>query len=225
MDKKQMLLDMDMIDKMRSDMAAINCHSHTTIKYQDDILNLLQSEADSVSCDVIEVGCYLGGLTTQLSYACAALGKRLHIIDINIQYLNNTLHHMDRLGVGKNILCFTGDLETFLSTVRFGHPPLLIVIDGDHTYDGVIKDINAILKYQPQTKHLVFHDFSLRYIQPELANIRVDKAIQDTLGILRPILPFGSEITEDALLATSPVANGHFHELGTHEGAHIRLEL
>jgi len=223
MDKKQMLLDMDMIDTMRSDMAAVNCQSHTTIKYQDDILNLLQSEADSVSCDVIEIGCYLGGLTTQLSYACAALGKRLHVVDINIQYLNNTLHHMDRLGVGKNVLCFTGDLETFLSTVRFDHPPLLIVIDGDHAYDGVIKDINAILKYQPQTKHLVFHDFSLRYVQPELANIRVDKAIQDTLGSLRPILPFGSEVKEGAPLATSPASDGHFHELGMHEGAHIHL--
>ena len=225
MDKKQMLLDIDMIDKMRSDMAAINCHSHTTIKYQDDILNLLQSEADSVSCDVIEVGCYLGGLTTQLSYACAVLGKRLHIIDINIQYLNNTLYHMDRLGVSQNVLCFTGDLETFLSTVRFEHPPLLIVIDGDHTYDGVAKDINAIMKYQPKTKHLVFHDFSLRYIQPELANIRVDKAIQDSLGDIKTILPFGTEITKDAPLVTSPGSDGHFHELGTHEGAYIRLEL
>lgn len=70
---------------------------------------------------------------------------------------------------------------------------------------------------------LVFHDFSLRYIQPELANIRVDKAIQDKLD--RPILPFGTEITEDAPLSTSPATNGHFHQLGTYEGAHIRLEL
>jgi hypothetical protein len=216
-------LDPNEIKRIRTVMAEAGCASHTSDLYQDEVLQILDADGTQESGAVIEVGCYLGGLTVQLAYACLKLGRRLHVVDINCQYMGTALHHITSLGLSKNVAAFLGDLQSYLSGVSFPRPLSAVVIDGDHRYDAVLADIKALVHGTSRPKHVVFHDFSLRYSTPELQDVRVDKAVRDGFGPHAELIPIGSVAGQDSVLRTVPEADGHFHEIGQPEGIHVRV--
>ena len=61
--------------------------------------------------------------------------------------------------------------------------PFLFVVDGDHRYDGVVSDLWNILTSYPEARYGVFHDFSLRYDRANHRDVRVDRALLDTLAM------------------------------------------
>jgi hypothetical protein len=86
---------------------------------------------------------------------------------------------------------FQGDLGSFLSQTTTSDRCILVFIDGDHTYDGVLKDIRAILQSRlARPLSIAFHDFALRYADDVAPNVRVDDAIFDALGN-ETLMPMG----------------------------------
>lgn len=209
------------IERIRAHMRAANCHSYTSRRYQDQVLDLLDKNSSHPGA-IVEIGCYLGGLTTQLAYACKALGKQLYVIDINFSYLARTAAAIDQLGVAGSVSLFHGNLHKFCSVTQIKPAPLLFVVDGDHRYDGVVSDLWNILGSYPEARHAVFHDFSLRYDKPGYQNVRVDRALLDTLGGSFPIQPFGQMVSPNSGFHLSPSPrDGHYHEEGQPEAALI----
>jgi len=216
-------LDAEKVNDIRQRGAEEKHGSQTTPAYQDDVLRILESGGMDQPGDVIEVGCFLGGLTAQLAYACSVLNKTLHVVDVNVNYLAGAMHHLEGLGVSRNVVYFLGTLDSYLSRTRFNDPLFLVVVDGDHSYEGVLADIKSVLKYQPVTRNLIFHDYSLRYNTPDMQHVRVDKAIIDAFDGVRDIRPVGSLACAEGPLKIVPQPNGHYHEEGFHEGAHVEL--
>ena len=214
-------LDAAEIERIRAHMRSANCHSHTSRRYQDQILELLDKSSGHPGA-IVEIGCYLGGLTTQIAYACKALGKPLFVIDINFSYLAKTAASLDQLGLAGNVSLFHGDLRKFCAVAQIKPAPLLFIVDGDHRYDGVVSDLWSILVTYPEARQAVFHDFSLRYDKPGYQNVRVDQALLDTLGGSFPIQPFGQMVDPNSGFHLSPSPrDGHYHEEGQPEAALI----
>jgi hypothetical protein len=71
-------------------------------------------------------------------------------------------------------------MAEFAEVIRLEHKPLLVFVDGDHTYSGVVKDIKAIYQLNRRPYTIAFHDFSLRSFRYE--NIDVNKAIYHAFG-------------------------------------------
>ena len=171
---------------------------------------------------VVEVGCYLGGLTAQLAYACKVLGRPLFVIDINWSYLAKTAAALDQLGSPGPVTFFHGDLRSFCATMQIKPAPFLFVIDGDHRYSGVVSDLWSILTSYPDARYGVFHDFSLRYDKASHQDVRVDRALMDTLGLDFPIHAFGKMAAPDSGFHLSPSPrDGHYHQEGQPEAALI----
>ena len=80
------------------------------------------------------------------------------------------------------------DLPTFVQNSPDYHKPVLVFVDGDHRYDGVVADIRAIRSLATQPYACAFHDFSLRYADGSLIDVRVDRAIKDELGPEAPLV-------------------------------------
>jgi hypothetical protein len=102
----------------------------------------------------IEVGTYKGGSLQVLSALCAEVDS----IDIDPT--------VSKLLAGQfsNVNFHTGNSSELLPELLEGHtakgkPVGFVLIDGDHSTEGVRRDINAILSVKPQTTLLVLmHD-------------------------------------------------------------------
>jgi SAM-dependent methyltransferase len=200
---------------IRSKLASEGKHSHTSSKFQDDLIGIIEEFGD-LGDSVIEVGCFKGGLTAQLALICEQLGKRLFVIDIDLRNLNLASESVNGAIQGSNVVYHLGDLQSFFnkhgSTIR----PSVVFIDGDHRYNGVVADIKACCKTPSPPVTLVFHDFSLRYVTGPFIDVRVDKAIYDTLGE-NIKLKFIGTLSGSGEVA----ANEFFHEKGLSEGVAV----
>jgi hypothetical protein len=163
---------MNGFDQLRQRLIAENCASYSSIKYQDDVLRFIVENADKGG-DIIEVGCYKGGMTAQLAVMANKLRRRLCVVDTSMVWLDHTQALLERLGVlGPTTFFYCGHLSILVAT-----PTLVIVLDADHRYNAVGADIVAIKKIQPYA--VVFHDFSLRHVSEQYG---VDRAIYDSFG-------------------------------------------
>jgi hypothetical protein len=98
------------------------------------------------------------------------------------------------------------------------------LIDGDHFYKGVVADIRALLAMRTRPFGVAFHGYSLRYANPEGAEIRVDRALHDTLGQNFPHLKIGETSRPGGPLQTAPRPDDpHYHEIGCSEGVLIEF--
>jgi SAM-dependent methyltransferase len=212
------------IENINLAMAKVGCSSHTSKNYQNDVLELILA-GENIAGDVIEVGCYLGGLTAILAHATEIIGKKLYVVDISAEYVAIAKKEIEKNGLGTNIIFHVGDLADFLRYQRFSDPLYACIIDGDHHYKGVVADIRTILDKIPETKNVVFHDYSLRYTeQSGLSDVRVDKAIHDTFPSSTTISFIGEKAGEGQVLRIIPSADGHYHEKGKYEGALVKLK-
>lgn len=207
--------------EIRRKLEEIGRFSHTTQKFQDDLIDFVVQNHDRGG-SLIEVGCFHGGLTVQLAHVARPYGLHLDVIDISRQYLDVARDTVSTFGYGDRVAFHKTTLTQFLAE-RDGPAPLLVFIDGDHRYDGVVADIRAVMGMPERPYACAFHDFSLRYADGPLTNVRVDRAILDEFGPEAPLHRIG-ETAGDGQLRTVPGADRHYHEPGQPEGVLIVLE-
>lgn len=211
----------DELRQIRDVIAQEKCQSQTSIKFQDDIFQFILDNQKH-GRGVIEVGCYKGGSSAILAVACNKLGWPLYIVDISIEYLNIAKDLLNKLDLAKETTFFHGTLQEFVAKVELKAPPLLVVIDGDHVYEGVLKDIKSLYSFSTRSFAAAFHDFSLRH---NILNERVDKAILDFFGKDIPLIDIGVRFDENTTypLKSRPNPDGHYCELDGPEGVIVKL--
>lgn len=102
----------------------------------------------------IEIGTYKGGSLQIISKKA----KRVYSIDTSPECKETLGEHFD------NVEFLTGDskqlLSSLLNRIRDKNESLgFVLIDGDHSTEGVRTDINAVLQYVPVCPlYVVFHD-------------------------------------------------------------------
>src|SRR4051812_44813381 len=147
---------------IRSKLAGMGNHSHTTDKFQNDLMGYayrFAGEGDSL----IEVGCFRGGLTAQFAEVGKQLNKHVHVIDIDPGYLEVAKQSAEATSGTENVSFHLCNLPAFVEGIGKGVNVSLALIDGDHSYDGVVADLRALLSMAPRPFAVAFHDFSLRY--------------------------------------------------------------
>jgi hypothetical protein len=209
------------LEAVRSKLKTLERASHTTDRFQDQILSFIeQNQAQGHS--IIEVGCYHGGLTAQLALVARTYGLDLHVVDIDAHYLGVAADTVAQCGLEGAAKFHLMDLATLVASTRLGLH-VLVFVDGDHRYDGVVADIKAIRSMNPAPFACAFHDFSLRYADGPLTDVRVDRAVLDEFGRSVELLPIGEIAGESLILRTEPGEDRHYHESGMPEGVVIRL--
>jgi len=123
---------------IRQRLDELGNHSHTSLNFQDDIWNFVRKHA-SYGNAVVEVGCYRGGLTAQLAYLCAQLGKLLYVIDVSDEYLTITKNTVRAYVMTRMSRYYCGDFSRFVKEGFATSQVILTFIDGDHRYEGCSK--------------------------------------------------------------------------------------
>jgi hypothetical protein len=209
------------IERVRGVVANENCQSQTSIKFQDDVFEfILKNQKHGKG--IVEVGCYKGGSSAILALACKTVDWPLYIVDISVEYLDITKRLLEKLGFINHVFYFHGTLNEFAARTEFIESPLLVLIDGDHEYAGVLKDIESLYLFSRLSYAAAFHDFSLRH---NVLNERVDKAIVDFFGKDIPLMNIGVCFDKNTSypLKDRPNPDGHFCELDGPEGVIIKL--
>ncbi|ANN79909.1 class I SAM-dependent methyltransferase [Bordetella flabilis] len=214
---------MGSINTVRKTLNEMGNHSHTTQKFQDDLLDYISAYATQGDC-LIEVGCFRGGLTAQFAWLGKQLGQHVHVIDIDPGYMQIAGEAIEATSDTSNVSFHLCDFTTFVNGEGRDIRPSFALIDGDHYYDGVVADIKALLSMKTRPAGVAFHDFSLRYADPDLSKIRVDLALTDTLGKDFPHRKLGEISREGGPLRTKPQDdNSHYHEVGYSEGVLVEF--
>ncbi|MDB5415458.1 MAG: hypothetical protein JWR10_3793 [Rubritepida sp.] len=207
----------------REKLRELGNHSHTTEKFQNDLVHYAEAFA-SQGNSLIEVGCFRGGLTAQLALIGKRLGQHLHVVDIDAGYLEVARQSVKAISGTRNVTFHLCDFATFTKRAGRKVRSSLTLIDGDHYYKGVVADIRALLAMPIRPFGVAFHDYSLRYASPELSEIRVDRALHDTLGEDFPHIPIGEMSRPGGPLQMNPAGKDvHFHQEGCSEGVLIEF--
>lgn len=107
---------------------------------------------------VLEIGRLAGKSTV-----CLALGARdgngqpIYSIDYDPKYTQPAVDALREFGVEDRVTVVTGD--SAVQARRLPSPFAAIFVDGDHTYDGVRRDIEAIHDLLGPDGVLLFHDY------------------------------------------------------------------
>jgi len=169
---------------IRKELERIGSASCTSLTFQDQLLSYLDMNAHRGDF-LIEVGCFRGGMTAQLAAFAQDRGKVLHVVNVDRGMLEHARSAV-RAALGESPSCvryFEGSLTRFLEEAKPQGRCILVFIDGDHHYQGVVDDVRAVLDSAlPRPISLCFHDYSLRYTEADHRDVRVDRAIRDVLG-------------------------------------------
>ena len=181
------------LNRMRNLLLKVGSKSSTSIPYQDAIARFIFENVHKGGV-IIEVGCYKGGLTAQLALMAKVSGSHLCTIDIAPEWISHTKVLLEKFNLNTHTTYYCGTFDNFADTTTFGKRPLLLVIDGDHRYEFVLKDIQSIYRLNKIPYAVAFHDFSLRYVNTY--NTFVDRAIFDSFGPDIELLRIGAQIDE-----------------------------
>lgn len=184
--------------------------SQTKTTYQDNVLFFLRSNAFRGD-NVIEVGCYRGGLTVQYAYLCHELGKHLYVIDIDEENLKHTQGLVQELGFAECATFHLMDYEAFTRSASFPGNTIATVVDADHSYEGCRRDCLTLQKVMRSSYGVVFHDFTLRYTGWD--GVGVDRAIYEVFGQDVRLYPIGFQ----SVASETPTPEGAYLE--SNEGA------
>ena len=214
-----------MFDKQFEEIRAVSsemgCFSWTTREYQDDILNFIIENRDR-GCGIIEVGCYKGGLSALLAFVCKEFGWPFYTIDVDPTAIDSTTKLLKRLKLDQIATIHLGNLSSFVSATTLSERPTLIILDGDHRYEAVVRDIQDTFKLNQLSHAAVFHDFTLRH---PTSGEKVDQAVRDCFGSDCPVRPIGAKMLGDGKYPTKekPSEDGHWWEVPGSEGAIVEL--
>jgi predicted O-methyltransferase YrrM len=219
------MLDPARIAEIREKLVARDSHSWTSATFQNQLLSFINLNAHRGDF-VIEVGCFRGGLTSQLADVTSQLGKELYVVDVDQAMLDHAAETV-RAATGSipdSTRFFRGDLESFLSQPRMSDRCILAFIDGDHRYDGVIRDIRTLLDSRlVRPLSIAFHDYALRYADESLADVLVDDAIRDALRG-ETLMPMGDLAGLSSLnTEPSPATHQAYYYKGGSEGVLVTL--
>jgi len=125
---------------------------HMSSKEKSALIYLLEQIRPEVA---IEIGTLRGGSLQAIS----KFTKKVYSIDINPEV------EQELNGRFKNVDFLTGDSKEIIPELlrqikKEGKKLEFVLIDGDHSTEGVRNDINAILKYYPidSPLYIIFHD-------------------------------------------------------------------
>jgi hypothetical protein len=213
------------VNSLEADLRAIREYtrgegkfSWTSDAYQKDIVELVKKQP-SGGC-LVEVGCFRGGLSAQLAYMCRVYGHQFVYIDIDASAILSTVNLLTDLGISVYTRAYHGTLQTFAESFSIQKTIPLLVLDGDHEYAMVKKDIQTIFALPKMPEQIIFHDYSLR---SESTGENVQRAIEEMLPG-RTVSPVGQiysgtgHPTKDA-----PQPDGHYWEVPGSEGALVVL--
>lgn len=206
------------LERVRDHSKKIDRFSWTSDAYQRDLLSFVVDNADKGGC-VIEVGAYKGGLTVQLATICEKLGLELYCIDAWDQAVQMTNEHLEGLGLSAHVHYAT--FGAFVASNPTLPKPVLLILDGDHSYDVVKADIADSRRLDPQPHAIAFHDFSLRH---PTSGERVDEAVAEEFpaGLIRHI---GTQFTGHGhATQANPQPDGHFWKVPGSEGAIVIID-
>ncbi|TCV83092.1 MULTISPECIES: class I SAM-dependent methyltransferase [Methylomonas] len=208
-------------EEIRAISSEMGCFSWTTREYQDDILNFLITNRHQ-GRGVVEVGCYKGGLSALLALVCEKFEWPFYTIDVDQSAIDSTRGLLERLNLDRVATIHLGDLGSFVSNTRLSERPALIILDGDHRYDAVVKDILDTYRLNMLPYAAVFHDFTLRH---PTSGEKVDQAVRDCFGTDYPINPIGAKMIGDGKypIKEKPSDDGHWWEVPGSEGAIVEL--
>lgn len=213
----QNLLDLQALANTRADF-----HPETSSVLHSDLYHYIVTHQDK-GHGIIEIGCYKGSSSLVLAFACRELRMPFHTLDINRTYLDDTRRLLQDLDLGKSVSFFHGTMTEFSQQVRLDHRPLLVFVDGDHTYQAVLHDIQAIYQLNQRAVAIAFHDFSLRSYQYE--GIRVDQAIRAAFGSSVELIRIGVQFGEQPVPSREqPSASGSYWEAYGSEGVIVETQ-
>lgn len=197
-------------------------HPETSSSLYQDLYGFIVANHRK-GCGIIEIGCYKGASSIVLAHACKTYGWPFYTLDINQSYLDYTCAILTEFGLANNATFYLGPMSKFVEEVHLEKRPVLIFVDGDHSYSGVVKDIQAILAMPFLPCGIAFHDFSLRTHNPAYPDTFVDKAIFDTLEQTIRFKRIGTQFGANPVPSKeNPSASGSYWEYQGSEGALIR---
>jgi hypothetical protein len=211
----------DRLATIRQHCQKEQCFSWTSPQYQNDLVQFLTDHQQQGS-GVVEVGCFRGGLSVQLACVCQFLGWPFYTMDVEKTFLQQTGQLLKRFGLHRHAVLFHGPLDQFVKKTRLHDRPALSVIDGDHRYDAVLQDIDALCRLNRVPYAAAFHDYSLRHTT---IDERVDAALQTRFGAGTVIRKIGTQFRAggDHPTRQAPASDGHYWDTPGSEGAIVVL--
>ena len=202
--------------------------SWSTHFWQNDILDFIAKNKDKGTA-VIEVGCALGGNTCLLANLCSQLGLDLYVVDTSPEYVDQAksiLKHFDYFGIKDRIFFNIKTLFDFAEKHK-ELKAIAVIIDADHSFDPVIKDIGATFKFLQLPHGIIFHDYNLR-LSSEIGSLcyailAVDFAIRYCFGDDAPVKLMGFRYNNDSNIDTviNPNSGNSYYSRERSEGALI----
>ncbi len=126
---------------------------------------------------IAEVGTLKGTFAKSILEVCQP--QELHLFDLSFSWEGFPFDHQyfgDFVGSGRVVL-HEGDSSTLLRELADGYFDW-IYIDGDHTFEGVTKDIVQAKQKIREDGYLVFNDYTI-YSPFELVQYGVQRAVND----------------------------------------------
>ncbi len=145
-----------------------------------------------VKGDIVELGAWVGLTTSYLATACRVRGEgKVHAVDTFegtkegdttyqsvAKFGGNTLNafrgQIARAGVEKSVNTLIGDTNE-VARAYSGDPIRMLLIDADHSYEGVRGDFESWLPHVAPGGVVVFHDYEM----PEVARFVDDDVCGD----------------------------------------------
>lgn len=131
---------------------------------------------------VVEIGRFYGGSTILLA---GATDKIIHSFDNDPQDDDTLARYIDMYEF-KNVNLYVHDSFDKGPPQHIDYD--ILFIDGDHSYEGVTKDMEAWYPYLKKGGHVLFHDSYMKYNIPEaIVDFTQDKHVQFFLSPYNPI--------------------------------------
>lgn len=204
------------LSRIRAQCQENGTFSWTSPQYQSDLLNFINDHRKHGHA-VVEVGCYKGGLSALLALLCSRNGQHLFTMDIDPTAVASTNDVLDRCGVHGCATVFHGGLAAFAASGLLTSTPVLCILDGDHAYDAVKLDLEAVNLLSHRPYALAFHDYSLRH---PTTDERVDEAVRDFWNGKVTPRPIGLRMNgQGHPTREAPQPDGHYWEVPGSEGA------
>jgi hypothetical protein len=130
---------------------------------------------------ILEIGTYRGRSTTIMARAAqAGSGAMLLSVDVDPEAQRAGAAALSAHGVGGRVVFVRGSAAALVR--RFpGLTPSLTFVDGDHSLEGVRRDLAALEPIVPRDGLLLFHDFEdPRNDDPAAAQIGVKDAVGES---------------------------------------------
>ena len=151
----------------------MKCHGHIHILYM--IIEYLDEVYNRVNIRYLEIGTFQGGSLS----VCMQFPKQIELTGIDFfneekghRYsLQNATNNIEKFNIyDHQYRLISGDSTHESTYEKLTGLYDIIFIDGDHSYDGVIKDFNIYRKYIKKKSFIVFDDYHSMNSVPKAVN-------------------------------------------------------